>query len=526
VADVDVASLVKDPEFQKFPLEERVSALQKAGVPDEFINEYKSLNTSSAVPTTTATMTSGPSTLDTIREGIRQALQTKIPNAALVTAGLVAPPLIPMATTMAATGGTPEGLLEMLPAAGAMAGMAAGGDVPAAGVLAAGGEALRQHIRRAVGLPAATGLVQRLLHLDPNSPEAAEAGMGAEGVVTPLAEGVSSMARKLGDWSHNLGLRWLLTQLDPSTQLDKGKALELAERMQSEGIPGIMRGREAQLKAATDALGSARTEQSTALAAAKATGKDIPTAPVVKAVQDNFPPVNPSTGQAPLSDAAGRVAAERAAKDAAGALGMSQVDIDTAIAQRQFWDDLQTSARKTGRIPGSGRLSDINNISNGWRAAINDTFPEIGALGEKNQKLSELITVTKLLRENLQEIRSKPLLNDVHSIRSFLYRPIRTALSSGPAAAMGSNTVELLSKILAGGSASAEAWVRMSDPFNAQLAKYDPNSKDEENQPSSVPDMIDTLRSAGKPTGNPTPQPSAGPSVTEDSFLRKYGYNQ
>ena len=84
---------------------------------------------------------------------------------------------------------SPERMLEFLPGITGSAGALIGSLAPTApvsaptlaSIFAAGGEAWRQIIRRAMGQPQATGMVQSTMGLDPNSTEAAIAGVLGEG---------------------------------------------------------------------------------------------------------------------------------------------------------------------------------------------------------------------------------------------------------------------------------------------------------------------------------------------------------
>lgn len=91
-----------------------------------------------------------------------------------------------------------EDAAEALPAAAATgAALLATKNPIAAGAFGGvAGEAGRQLFRRAVGAPAATGVVQRAIGADPDSPEAAVAGLAGEGVAN-FAAGAS------GEIAHN-----------------------------------------------------------------------------------------------------------------------------------------------------------------------------------------------------------------------------------------------------------------------------------------------------------------------------------
>ncbi len=116
--------------------------------------------------------------------------------------GFTAPIRIPMPTAAVGpgaglpeevnTGVSPEELTDFLPGVGGGLGFALGGAVghPLKGSAAgsAGGEAIRQLIRKLSGETWAPGVTQDALGLDPDSPEAALAGILAEGATGPIVD--------------------------------------------------------------------------------------------------------------------------------------------------------------------------------------------------------------------------------------------------------------------------------------------------------------------------------------------------
>ena len=100
------------------------------------------------------------------------------------------------------TGVSPEELTEFLPGAGgalgAILGLGAGSPVLGGSLGSAGGEAIRQLIRRSMDKPAATGMGQEMAGLDPDSTQAAllsllmEGSAGAAGEALPMLRGAGS----------------------------------------------------------------------------------------------------------------------------------------------------------------------------------------------------------------------------------------------------------------------------------------------------------------------------------------------
>jgi len=103
-------------------------------------------------------------------------------------------------------------VLDLLPGIGATAGGVAGasgtlgaGTLPSAAAGGMAGEAIRQLIRRSVGAPAATGLVQKFTGQDPDSASAAATGIAAEGIGGWLGSlpipALSALGKALPRWA-------------------------------------------------------------------------------------------------------------------------------------------------------------------------------------------------------------------------------------------------------------------------------------------------------------------------------------
>ncbi len=94
---------------------------------------------------------------------------------------------------------SPIAMAEMLPGAGSMAGAAIGGPTLVPSMIGGmAGEGLRQVLRKAAGYAPATGNVQSMMKLDPNSPAAGAVGMLAEGATAAIPDFTKWMAPTRG----------------------------------------------------------------------------------------------------------------------------------------------------------------------------------------------------------------------------------------------------------------------------------------------------------------------------------------
>lgn len=555
---VDIGGLVSDPDFQAYPLAERLKVLQQVGADPKFIQEYASLGDESPHQQTTpeappqpepSTMSNFLTMLTGLNEQERsrgisteQATIADNPKLSFIEkmkgmgkAELTQPQSLPTAlmidpvgalmrmTGMDPKGGNVVGSMENIPAVGAALG--SGGGPPGVALGAAGGESIRQLLRRSLGLPAATGLMQHLGGMDPNSPEAAATGMVSEALTGPAADITSAALQGVGNWAKKSSLRNLINLLQPGKAREKEAAMQLAERMSDEGIAPALTFRETQVKNAQTAL----NESIPALKAEQNTlthqGAQIPTADIVAKVRAQVPDLLPGGG-VPETGMALRNAADRVVSDVENSLGgannlASHVPLDVAISEKQRWDELLKGFYNTGRdvVPEAKQFTKV--AADAWRKAIHETYPQLGVL---DAKVSDLISINNLLKDALNEsIRVGGLgtaAQEGAATGSFLVgRPsilamaaAKAGISSGPWASLSSSAKKMLSEILKGGAATTQTWLRLAHQFQVP---------DEVPPAEAVPELADAIE-------NVMPNQSAKDAfinkrrVTKEDFIRRY----
>lgn len=455
-----------------------------------------------------------PSAWDKIQSVLRQIVQAKAPDALMMAAG-------PVGSLVKAGGGTLEGTMDLAPMVAGTVGAVAGAGAPGAALGVGAAEAGRQLIRRALGLPQAPGVVQKFLHLDPDSSAAAAAGIGAEAAVTPIAEGVGKGVGALAEATDNGALRRLASLLGVATDVDKAHAMDLASRMRDLGIAPARSNRKEILANAERALGSvpigppggAIKDMMEAMDAARATGKEVPATSVVDKALAAIPKnIQGAPGQpsiVPLVGTNVRNAAENSAIDTMNAVrGRSTVPVDEAIAEKTRQDALLRSFYKTGRenVPEAKEFTQIG--ADAWRHNIHQAFPDLGL---KQAKVSDLIDITELLKDANKEATRTGLLgaDRTHNPFSLAMKYAHAGISTGPFVTMSSAAKTILAKVLAGGAQSVQAWMRAADLMNINSPV-----------PHGLGEDINGIVSSAAPA--PAPSPSPTPSVSEDDFVKKY----
>lgn len=433
-----------------------------------------------------------------VRDVLRTVFQTKVP--------VVGPALLGGQDSL-------EGALELAPAVGGAVGGVVGagaggvGAVPGATLGATGGEAMRQNIRRAVGLPAAPGMLQSMLKLDPNSPEAATAGLTAEGAAPVVAAGASKVLSAAGGVADRMGLRAIKEILHPSKGLDKQKAMDLAARMRDEGISGTIASREEQIKRANAALSEATADLQAEKNAATAAGTEVSVDKVLEAARKNIPPLLQS-GATPETGVAERNAAEKAYRDLTDDIGgRKTIPWEEALQIKERWDDLLQPYYKRKAVTVPEAYDPIKKIADAWRDVLHKARP---TAGEALSRKSDLITISKLLPESLKDIQNKGAIDILG--RGLLRIPdsiVRSAGNFGPVAGTVSTVTTLASKLLNAGGAAAKLGQALMDSINAgQIDKNEP----------APADLTDLLGGSQEPA---VPMPSASP-VSEGEFLKRY----
>lgn len=431
-----------------------------------------------------------------VRDVLRTVLQTRVP--------VVGPALLGGQENL-------EGALELAPAVGGATGGVVGagaggiGAIPGAALGATGGEALRQNVRRAAGLSASPGMIQRWLKLDPNSSEAAAAGLTAEGAAPVVAAGASKVLSAAGGVAERMGLRALKEILNPSKGLDKKKAMDLAARMRDEGIGGTISSREEQIKRAGAALSDATTALEAEKNAAAAAGTEVSVDKVLEAAKKNIPPLLQS-GATPETGVAERNAAEKAYRDLTGDIGgRKTIPWGEALQIKERWDDMLRPYYKRKAVTVPEAYEPIKNIADAWRDVLHKARP---SAGEALSRKSDLITINSLLPESLNRIQNKGAV-DILS-RGLLRIPdsvLRSAGNFGPVAGTVSTVSTIAKRLLNAGGEAAKLGQFLMDSINAgQLDKNEP----------PPPDLMEALKLPGS-----TPAPSVSP-VSEEEFLKRY----
>jgi hypothetical protein len=468
-----------------------------------------------------------PSFLDKLRAGARAAFQTKLPAISpldplqpvrkAVLKKLGVPSVISGFSIDPLLGKTGEEVTELLPMAGATAGGAAG-SLPGATGGAAAGEAARQGIRAAVGLPPGTGIVQKLTGMDPESPEAMLTGLVAESAVTPVIGAAARGAGNVAEWFNRSSLRSIINLLQPRTQRDKVEALKLAARVVHEGIAPSGSTRAAQLETAKKLTEEAGQDVSQELVRLRGSGVEVPTTDVLTALRAAVPKKLPA-GEIPEADAALRRAAERVLRDTEKVVaGRDNVPLGVAVRERRRLDRILRSfhqSRRT-RVPATQEFMKV--AADNWRNAIHETHP---SLGIKDTRFSELLNVTRLLRDAYEEsIRVGGLGSSaaegasagaaLAGRQSILFmNTAKASIGTGPWASMSSKGKRLFAKILQAGAPTAQAWLRLADKFDVPEASPDEEkiAKDLSNmlgfggekEPPTVEEFVSRYQSGATP---------------------------
>lgn len=528
---LDVRGLVTDPEFQKYSLEDRIATLTKAGVDPKFIEEYRKLEPAEEQ---VQQYQEAPETslIDKIKAGAREVMTTKIPDEfdPLLKASFFGAPL--------ALGDSIEGALDLAPAVGGAVGAvlgAGGASLPGALAGAEIGESGRQLVRRTVGLPQATGLVQKLLDLDPDSPEAAAAGVGGEGAATLLGAGAGKLLDMAGNWMERSSLRSLLNILQPKTARDHAEAMTLAKRMQTENIAPAWSSRETQVANADRVLTDATAQEAAMRGEISAAGGTIPAQPIEDRVIDAIPK-RLADNTIPMRGQAQRKAAEDVAMDTLQTIdsthtmvrGNKRVPIDAAVDEKVRLDKTVQDYWDTGRenVPG-GIKYDVN-AANAWRDGIRTAFPDYGEAGLLRK--SDMLDITRLLGKAAKVADEVGGLGSAAEEGNVIgaaaasrwsipfMATAKAMINSGEIASFSSAAKRVIAHILHDGANSAQIWMHLSDQY-APLIDQSEEAQDE----GAVDELINAVKTQEEAT-SPTiaPSPTVTPTESKEDFIRRY----
>ncbi|HEY2976836.1 MAG TPA: hypothetical protein VGJ35_02630, partial [Burkholderiaceae bacterium] len=167
----------------------------------------------------------------------------------------------------------------------------------AAVVGSAAGEAGRQLLRRAFGAPAAPGVMQRALDLDPNSPPAAAVSLGGEAAAGVAGAGFSKLLGALGRGAEQSAERSIVRDIlgGARTEREVAEAPALAKRAQAAGILRSITKR-SRLARAQEALSVASKDAAAKTTAARQAGATVEAGPVLDAIQNELPAAIPGSG--------------------------------------------------------------------------------------------------------------------------------------------------------------------------------------------------------------------------------------
>ncbi len=372
-----------------------------------------------------------------------------------------------------------EGVAEALPAGVAtLAALLTTRSPTVAGVVGgAAGEAGRQVLRRVVGAPAATGVTQRALGLDPDSPEAAVAGVAGEataGVAGGMAERFFRGAR---NFLRKSELRSLMNILQPSKARDVAKWRQLGNRMVKEGVAPAGSSRTTQLARAERALGESSADRASIEAGLK--GSEVPVDDVVNRVVGEIPEMLPS-GAPSRVGAVPRRAAERSASDVLDVIEATSprgttVPFEVAQKEKRRLDKLLERLYEGGRENVPATLRPTKVAADAWRHTISEAFPD---LGTANLRESELLTITRLLKGALEKAEFQGGLGvasqeaaafgagSVGRMSVPAMVAAKAGVTSGPFASLSAAAKRTMNKLLAAPQHTSQAWVRVADFFN------------------------------------------------------------
>lgn len=371
-----------------------------------------------------------------------------------------------------------EDAAEAFPAAAATGAALLATKNPGAASVAGGvaGEAARQLFRRTVGVPQATGIAQRALGLDPNSPEAAAAGLGGEAAAALAGVGASKAAGALGRGAEHSAERSIVRDVlgGARTEREIVEAPALAKRAQAAGIVKnwTKRGR---LATAESALSNASGAQDAAYRAAKATGKGVEAGPVLDAIQDELPTSIPGSG-APRKAAAGeRRAAGRVLDDELSAIANkgggvtgTEIPLDTTLGEIDALDAQLKPMYDRGALdPALGKKA-TQAGRKAFAAQLRVAFPE---LADARMTTHELMTIRDMAKRVVDgELQSRggghQVAGTVGAAAVGRYGPAASGVFSsmaGAAAPLSIPARQLAAKVLSGGAKTAQFWIHAAD---------------------------------------------------------------
>ena len=362
--------------------------------------------------------------------------------------------------------------IESLPAAGASVGALAGG-VPAigGGVI---GEGARMGFRKLLGKPPATGFVQDITGMDPESTEAMLMNLGLEGLLASTAGAASKLSKPLERAARRSTQN--LVQLpekirDMPSPRGGTRGAEMLDRAVDEGIvPALStRSRQAEISAEKLAESGNRVGALKEKLADELLPEDKVMA-VLKNIEESTPPMRPGgmasagntyakTSAQVLDDATAFVSELEATKGG--------VPLREAVAERTRIADEIASILEGGQE--SLNKKALSNAGREWQQAINESFPE---LADENLRYSDLKQINKAITKALHKaefagadtaaegVATGAAAAGRWSVPFMVFGKAAALATAGPVSSMSGSAKRLFSKITASPE-SMQAWVHL-----------------------------------------------------------------
>src|SRR5574341_1038537 len=361
-----------------------------------------------------------------------------------------------------------EDVAEALPAAAATGAAFLGTRSPVAAAAAgsAAGEAGRQLLRRGMGAPAATGMVQRATGMDPDSPEAAVAGFVGEATLGATGARVARLLRGAAGGAEHSAERAVVRDIlgGARTEREIEEAPKLAKRALAAKLlrSSTTRGRLARAEAA---LGKATATADVETRAARQAGTLVEAEPVLTAIQGELPASIPGSGVARKATRAERNAVLKVLDDELSAIvntgGRSAtgtaVPADVALGEIKALD---AALGKAGVKAGV----------DAFRVQLRAVLPE---LADARLEKHELIMITEMLERQLgEQFTARGAVHPAAGVlgAAAIGRPAPAAARAASAIAGMTAPLTiparyLFAKLAAGGANTAQLWLRAANLF-------------------------------------------------------------
>src|SRR5574341_145134 len=349
-----------------------------------------------------------------------------------------------------------EDVAEALPAAAATGAAFLGTRSPVAAAAAgsAAGEAGRQLLRRGMGAPAATGMVQRATGMDPDSPEAAVAGFVGEATLGATGARVARLLRGAAGGAEHSAERAVVRDIlgGARTEREIEEAPKLAKRALAAKLlrSSTTRGRLARAEAA---LGKATATADVETRAARQAGTLVEAEPVLTAIQGELPASIPGSGVARKATRAERNAVLKVLDDELSAI-------------------VNTGGRSaTGTaVPADVALGEMKAGVDAFRVQLRAVLPE---LADARLEKHELIMITEMLERQLgEQFTARGAVHPAAGVlgAAAIGRPAPAAARAASAIAGMTAPLTiparyLFAKLAAGGANTAQLWLRAANLF-------------------------------------------------------------